>query len=127
MKKIKILYWVFTGLFTAFMLLTAIPDVLVTPDAVVFMNHLGYPEYFTPFIGVAKVLGVIALLIPGYPRIKEWAYAGMFFDLVGATYSQIASDGFMIQIAFMLLPFVLGLLSYVYYHKKLKLQIACLK
>ena len=117
MKKTKTMYWVFTGLFAAFMALTAIPDVLNTEDAVKFMNHLGYPPYFTPFIGVAKILGCLAIIILGYPRIKEWAYAGLFFDLIGATYSQIATDGFLPPIAFMLLPFTLGILSYTYYHK----------
>ena len=42
------------------------------------------------FLDVAKILGVIAILIPGYPRLKEWAYAGLAFDLIGATYAQIA-------------------------------------
>jgi len=120
MKKTKTLYWTFTGLFAAMMLFTAIPDIIVSPDAVVFMNHLGYPNYFTPFIGVAKALGVIAILIPGFPRIKEWAYAGLFFDLIGATYSQIATDGFMVPMLFMLIPFGLGISSYYFYHKKLR-------
>jgi hypothetical protein len=119
MRKVKILYWVFTGLFSAFMLFTAVPDILVVPEAITFMNHLGYPNYFIPFIGIAKLLGVIAILISGYPRIKEWAYAGLFFDLTGAAYSQIATDGVLTQIAFMLLPFILGILSYIFYHKKL--------
>jgi hypothetical protein len=120
MKKTKTLYWIFTGLFAAMMFFTAIPDILVSPDAVVFMTHLGYPNYFTPFIGVAKALGVIAILIPGFPRIKEWAYAGLFFDLIGATYSQIATDGFMVPMLFMLIPFALGISSYYFYHKKLR-------
>ncbi len=118
MKRTKILYWVFTGLFAGFMLFTAIPDVLVMPDAVKFMDSLGYPKYFTPFIGVAKILGAIALLIPGFPRIKEWAYAGLFFDLIGATYSQAAAFGYNPSMSFMLLPFALGILSYIFYHKK---------
>jgi uncharacterized membrane protein YphA (DoxX/SURF4 family) len=117
MKKTKTIYWISTGLFAAFMALTAIPDVLNSEEAVKFMTHLGYPAYFTPFIGVAKLLGSLAILIPGFPRIKEWAYAGLFFDLIGATYSQIATDGFLPQIAFMLLPFTLGIISYYYYHK----------
>jgi uncharacterized membrane protein YphA (DoxX/SURF4 family) len=81
------------------------------------MTHLGYPRYFIPFIGVMKLLGCIAILIPGYPKIKEWAYAGLFFDLIGATYSSLATDGFMPQIFFMLVPFILGTLSYVYNQK----------
>jgi hypothetical protein len=82
---------------------------------------LGYPIYFVPFIGVAKVLGVIAILIPGYPRIKEWAYAGLTFDLIGATYSilcvppQPGGSPY-----FMIIPLLLAALSYTYYHKKLK-------
>ena len=117
MMKTKTLYWIFTGLFAAFMGFTAIPDVMLIPDAVKFMTHLGYPSYFTIFIGVAKLLGCIAIIIPGYPRIKEWAYAGLFFDLIGATYSQLATDDFLPQIAFMLVPFTLGILSYIFYHK----------
>src|SRR3954470_14106256 len=93
MKKTKIIYWIITGLFAGFMIFTAIPDILVVPDAVDFMVKLGYPVYFIPFIGVAKVLGGIAILIPGFPRIKEWAYAGLMFDLIGAAYSVSASMG----------------------------------
>jgi uncharacterized membrane protein YphA (DoxX/SURF4 family) len=117
MKKTKTIYWIVTGLFAAFMAFTAIPDILNSEEAVTFMTHLGYPAYFTPFIGVAKVLGCIAILIPGYRRIKEWAYAGLFFDLIGATYSQVSTDGFLPQMLFMLLPFSLGILSYIFYHK----------
>jgi DoxX-like family len=119
MKKTKILYWTFTGLFSALMLFASIPDILVVPDAVTFMANLGYPKYFIPFIGIAKLLGIIAILIPGFPRIKEWAYAGLFFDLIGATYSQLAIGGPVAPVSFMLVPIVLGVLSYVFYHKKL--------
>ena len=76
MKKNKMIYWIVTGIFSLFMLLTAIPDILMSADAMTFMNQLGYPGYFVPFLGVAKTLGAIAILIPGFPRIKEWAYAG---------------------------------------------------
>jgi hypothetical protein len=120
MKKINILYWVFTGLFGAVMLFSAIPDIIVVPDAVAFVtDKLGYPKYIIPFLGVAKTLGVIAILIPGFPRIKEWAYAGLFIDLVGATYSNICVDGFQPGMAGMIVFFGLGALSYIYYHKKL--------
>src|SRR3712207_4028746 len=92
MKKTKVLYWIFTGLFSAMMLGSAIPDIILDPIAVKGMHQdLGYPVYFIPFIGVAKVLGVIAILVPGFRTIKEWAYAGLIFDLIGATYSIIAA------------------------------------
>ena len=118
--SINTLYWVFTALFAAFMLFTAIPDILLSPETVTFMQHLGYPDYFTVFIGIAKTAGAIALLVPGFPRIKEWAYAGMFFDLIGAVYSLIAVDGWALPMLFMVIPFGLGILSYVYFHKKLQ-------
>src|SRR4051812_14194191 len=120
MKKTKTLFWVITGLFSAFMIFSSIGDILILPEAVTFMSHLGYPNYFTFFIGVAKVLGVIAILIPGYPRIKEWAYAGLTFDLIGAVYSQAATDGFQPPMLFMALPIGFLILSYRLYHKKLK-------
>jgi len=120
MKKTKIIYWIFTGLFAALMLFSSIPDILNSPDVVLFMTQLGYPPYFTPFIGVAKILGVIAILIPGYPRVTEWAYAGLVFDLVGATYSQMASDLPKGGLLFMLFSFILAFGSYIYYHKRLK-------
>ena len=71
MKKTNTLYWIFTGLFCALMLFSAIPDIIMVPEAVeMITNKLGYPLYFLPFIGVMKALGAVALLIPGFPRIK---------------------------------------------------------
>jgi len=121
MKKIKILYWVFTSLFAAFMLSSAIPDIMSHPMAVEGMHKgLGYPVYFIPFIGWAKLLGSLAILLPISPRIKEWAYAGLVFDLVGATYSIVAVGGTASQWGFMIAPLLLAYLSYTFYHKKLK-------
>lgn len=117
MKNKKIIFWIVTGLFSAFMLFSTVPHILATPEAVAFMNQLGYPAYFVPFIGVAKLLGIIAILIPGFPRLKEWAYAGLFFDLFGATYSGIAVGGFQPPMLIMLLPFTFLFTSYFLYHK----------
>ena len=117
MKKTKITYWIVTGIFAAFMLFSAIPDILLVPDAVMMITGLGYPKYIIPFLGVAKLLGVIAILIPGFPRIKEWAYAGLFFDLIGATYSAIAKEGFQLPMLFMILPIGFLFLSYFLWHR----------
>ncbi len=120
MKRTKILYRLFTASFTIIMFGSAIPDVFSSEIAVKGMHtDLGYPLYLIPFIGIAKWLGVVTILIPGYPRIKEWAYAGLFFDLTGATYSIIASGGDIGQWGFMIIPIGLGLLSYWFYQKKL--------
>lgn len=121
MKKTKIIYWVFTVIFAGFMLFSGVMNAIVTPDSVVLLtDQLGYPQYIIPFLGVAKILGAIAILIPGFPRLKEWAYAGLFFDLIGATYSAIAIAGFQTEHLGMLMFFVPGVLSYIYYHKKLR-------
>lgn len=117
MKKTKLYFWIITGLFSAFMLFSSVPDILMVPDAVKFMNALGYPNYIIPFLGVAKVLGIIAILIPGYPRIKEWAYAGLFFDLLGAVYSGIAKAGFQPAMLIMILPISFLFISYGLFHK----------
>ena len=120
MKKTNIFYWVFTGLFASLMLLSGIPDIFSNPIAVQGMhNELGYPTFFIPFIGVAKFLGAVAIIVPGFPRLKEWAYAGLTFDLIGATYSIIAigKPDWM----FMVLPFTLATASYVFYQKRKKL------
>ena len=83
------------------------------------MTQLGYPLYILPFLGVAKFLGIVALLVPGFPRLKEWAYAGFTFDLIGAVYSGIAKNGFDPMMLSMLVFFGLLALSYIYHHKRL--------
>jgi hypothetical protein len=94
MRNEKRLYWILTGLMAAFMLMASVPDILQIPQAVAIFTHLGYPTYLLPFIGTAKTLGVAAVIVPGFPRLKEWAYAGLVFDLVGALYSHMSvGDG----------------------------------
>jgi uncharacterized membrane protein YphA (DoxX/SURF4 family) len=100
--------------------MSTIPNIMSAPEWVEIFKMLGYPLYMLPFIGVAKLLGVIALLVPGFPRLKEWAYAGMFFDLTGAVYSGLCVGGFDPKMLIMLVPFVLGALSYIYHHKRLR-------
>lgn len=120
MKKINILYWIITGLFGAFMMFSAIPDILVNAQAIGFMQKLGYPVYFIPFIGIAKALGVIAILIPGFPRIKEWAYAGLMYDLIGAMYSIVCTGD---PMGFTMLIFIAaGAASYLLYHRRFRLK-----
>ena len=84
------IYWVVTGLAAAFMLLSAVPDVLQLSQALVIFMHLGYPPYLLRFLGTAKILAVVALLLPGWPRLKEWAFAGLMIDLSGALYSHLS-------------------------------------
>jgi hypothetical protein len=90
----KSLYWTVTGLMAAVMLLASVPDLLRVPAAVTVFSHLGYPRYLLPFLGAAKTLGVLVVLVPGVPRLKEWAFAGLTIDVVGALYSHMSvGDG----------------------------------
>ena len=122
MKKIKIIYWVFTALFAFVMFGSAIPDVMMIDLAKQGFKEMQMPAYLLPFVGVAKILGVIAILIPGYPRLKEWAYAGLVFDLIGATYSIAASGKPVENWAPNFLFIFIAFGSYIYYHKKVKAE-----
>jgi len=82
--------WIPTGLASALMVLSALPDVLRVAGAVTVFHHLGYPAYLLPFLGTAKLLGVATMLAPGFLRLKEWAYAGLTFDVLGALYSHLS-------------------------------------
>jgi hypothetical protein len=86
----KIAYWILTIFGAALMALSAVPDILFVPEAVQIFEHLGYPRYLLPFIGIAKLLGVAAILQPWFRGLREWAYAGLVFDLIGALYSHLA-------------------------------------
>ncbi len=120
MKKTKILYWIMTILFAFFMLGSAIPDILSSPVAVKGFTEMGYPVYLLPFLGIAKLLGCIVILVPGFPRIKEWAYAGLMFDIIGAVYSIIALGSPVMNWLPLFIIIALGILSYIFYHEKLK-------
>ena len=102
------------------MFFSAIPNIMVTPESVQFIGQLGYPAYLIPFLGVAKLLGVIAIVIPGFPQLKEWAYAGLVIDLTGAYYSLLSVSQSFVETLPMFLIFALAGRSYFFYHKKLK-------
>jgi hypothetical protein len=123
-KTINILYWVFTILFAALMIFSSYGSILVNDDAKNLIHgYLGFPIYFIPFTGFAKLIGSIVILIPGIKTIKEWAYAGLFFDLIGAVYSSLAvAKTVDPMMGFMLVWFVPGILSYIFWKKKMNLD-----
>jgi hypothetical protein len=121
-KTTNLIYWIATILFAGLMIFSAIGGLQPSKVAIQLMHDgLGYPLYFIQFISVAKLLGAIVILIPGVGRsIKEWAYAGLFFDLAGAIYSGIASSGtFDPKMLGMLIWILPGVVSYYYWHRKL--------
>ena len=122
MKKINIIYWISTGLLLALMLWSAIGSFTNNPEGAALMDQLGYRAYLANFLGVTKILAIVAIRVPGFARLKEWAYAGLAFDMIGATYSMYASGFPVAQWAFMFLFLAFLVCSYIFYHKKLKLK-----
>ena len=86
-----VVYWVTTALLVFELVLGGAWDVWRVPHVRVVIERLGYPIYFLVILGVWKLLGAVALVIPRYPRLKEWAYAGVVFNLTGALVSHVAS------------------------------------
>ena len=86
-----IAYWVTTALVVFELVLGGTWDILRVPQVRGLIEHLGYPLYFLIILGTWKLLGAVALVIPRFPRLKEWAYAGVIFDLTGAVASLLAS------------------------------------
>ncbi|MFC0214012.1 DoxX family protein [Paenibacillus chartarius] len=120
MSKLRIWYWIFTGLTILLMGVGAIPNLLSNPDSVALFASLGYPAYLSPFLGAAKLLGVIAIVVPGFTRVKEWAYAGLTFDLAGAFFSVLAVTGLKPDALVFIIGFAVIAGSYRYHHKLLK-------
>ena len=93
-KAGKIIYWVTTGLAALVFFVTGVGNLIPINHIAQDMAHLGYPPYFHIILGTWKILGAITIILPGVSRLKEWAYAGMIFDLTGATFSRLAcGDG----------------------------------
>jgi len=92
-KRNKIIYWIATAWLGLGMLSTGAVQLFKAKEGqggVDMITHLGYPVYFLTILGIWKILGVVAVLIPKFPLLKEWAYAGFFFAMSGAVFSHIA-------------------------------------
>jgi hypothetical protein len=90
-KRNKIIYWIATIWLALGMVSTGIVQLLKDEKEVAMMTRLGYPDYFLTIIGTWKILGVVAILIPKFPLLKEWAYAGFFIAMSGAVASHLMS------------------------------------
>lgn len=89
-KRNKIIYWIATVWLSLGMTSTGIVQLIKMKEETDMMTRLGYPLYFLTIIGIWKILGVIAVLVPKFPVVKEWAYAGFFFVMLGAVFSHLA-------------------------------------
>jgi uncharacterized membrane protein YphA (DoxX/SURF4 family) len=113
-KRNKIIYWVATLWLALGMLSTGIVQLLKLKDEAAMIAHLGYPLYFLTLLGIWKILGVIAILIPKFPLLKEWAYAGFIFAMSGAVFSHFASGDNAMEYFGPILLLVLTTISWYY-------------
>ncbi|CAA9202606.1 hypothetical protein FLA105534_04163 [Flavobacterium bizetiae] len=113
-KRNKIIYWVATLWLSLGMTATGIVQVIKMKEEVDMMHHLGYPIYFLTLLGIWKILGVIAVLIPKFTLLKEWAYAGFFFAMSGAVFSHLASGDEVITLFGPVLLLVLTIVSWYF-------------
>lgn len=113
-KASKIIYWISTIWLALGMLSSGIVQLIKMKEEADMMTHLGYPLYFLTIIGIWKMLGVITVLIPKFPLLKEWAYAGFFFIASGAIFSHIASGDSMSEIFPPLLLLILTVVSWYF-------------
>ena len=114
-KRNKIIYWIATAWLALGMLSTAAVQLFKMKEGSGGVNnitHLGYPVYFLTILGAWKILGVITVLIPKFPLLKEWAYAGFFFAMTGAIFSHIAVGDSVKEIFPSVLLLVLTLISW---------------
>lgn len=118
-KTTKIIYWITTVWLASGMAATGIQQLMkeevpgsVAPPGTYGIAQLGYPEYFLTILGVWKLLGVIAILMPKYPLLKEWAYAGFFFIMSGAIFSHLATGSSAVEMIPATLLLVLTVISW---------------
>ena len=116
-KTNKIIYWIATIWLALGMISTAAVQLVKAKNGqggADMITHLGYPVYLLTLLGIGKILGVVAVLIPKFPLVKEWAYAGFFFIMSGAVFSHIASGDAMREIFPSLLLLVLTVISWYF-------------
>ena len=113
-KRNKIIYWVATIWLSIGMVSTSVVQLLQLEDEVQRMSEMGYPKYVMTLVGIWKLVGVIAILIPKFQIQKEWAYAGFFFLMTGAIFSHIAIGDELIEFFGPTLLLILTIISWYF-------------
>jgi len=116
-KRNKIIYWIATTWLALGMVSTGLVQVLKAKDGqggADMMEHLGYPVYLLTLLGIWKILAVVVLLIPKFPLVKEWAYAGIFFVMTGAIFSHLTIGDPITAIIPSLLLLILAIVSWYF-------------
>jgi len=118
-KTLRIFYWMFTLLFVLPQAWSASQMLIEAPRMTQTITELGYPVYFMKILGVAKLLGIAAILYGGFPVLKEWAYAGFTFDVIGAFFSHVSAGDPLIPIAMVPLLFLAAQFASYFLWKRL--------
>ena len=120
-KRNKIIYWIATPWLALGMFSTGMVQLLkvesagaLAPPGVWGINQLGYPVYFLTILAIWKLLGVVAVLLPKFPLLKEWAYAGFFFIMTGAIFSHLATGSPTVELLPSLLLLTLTVVSWYF-------------
>jgi len=113
-KRNKIIYWIATLWLALGMTSTGVVQLIKMKEEVEMMDHLGYPIYFLTIIGIWKILGVFAVLIPKFTLLKEWAYAGFFFVMSGAIFSHLSCGDASIALFGPILLLILTIVSWYF-------------
>ena len=116
MKAIKITYWTTTAIVSLLMAFSAY-SYFTSPEVVEGFKHLGFPDYFRIELGIAKLIAAVVLLVPAFPRVKEWAYAGLGITFISATIAHIASGDPTQMVVMPVVIFTITIASYITYHK----------
>lgn len=122
MKRVNILYWVFTGLLLPMFGIGSVIGLINHTKSAEVITSLGYPEYLSAFLSVARILALIVIFVPKYSRLKEWAYAGLAFDVIGAIYSILMVRHSVADIIFPTIALGFVFASYFLYHKRIELN-----
>lgn len=121
-KRNKIIYWIATLWLASGMTSTGIVQLLKAPEEIDLMTRVGFPVYFLTLIGIWKLLGVVAVLSPGFPLLKEWAYAGFFFNMSGAVFAHAVTGGSALDFFGPILLIVLTVVSWYFRPADRKIQ-----
>ncbi len=121
-KTIKIIYWIATILFALFMVFSGVLELLQTEQSKEAIKQLGYPIYVNTILGVAKILGAIAILQWKFKTIKEWAYAGFTIDIIGAAASIYFAGSTVFMALSFTVPFLVVMFASYFLWKKVEKQ-----
>jgi len=122
LKTAKIIYWISTGLLSLFLLSGAF--FINSKIAIDAMHHLGVPEWFRWELSIGHIIGGLLIIIPVWPRLKEWTYAAMSADYISATIAYVSVDGPVPNSFQPLVSLALLIVSYIFYHKIRRLKSA---